>query len=79
MIPRQPRSTRALIVSIILHVVIGAVLVQSLSVPSVLMELFSNRGQPVVVERIGFLALPHEGGGTAREARAGGDNRPVKG
>ncbi len=79
MIPRQPRSVRAFTVSIILHVVIGVVLLRSLEIPSVLLELFSNRGQPVVVERIGFLALPHTAGGPARTAKSGGDNRPDRG
>ncbi len=79
MIPRQPRGVRSLVVSVILHVVIGIVLLRSLEIPSVLLELFSNRGQPVVVERIGFLALPRTAGGTGQTAHAGGDNRPDRG
>ncbi|MBM3908372.1 MAG: hypothetical protein FJ363_09920 [Gemmatimonadetes bacterium] len=80
MIPRQPRSTPAVAVSIILHVVVGVVLVRVLTVPSVLIELFSERGQPVVVERIGFIALPRAPqGGAPRAARAGGDDRPDRG
>lgn len=75
MIPRQPRNVRAVAVSIILHVVIGSVILQALSVPSVLIELFSTRGQPVVVEQIGFIALPR-GGGAGATPKAGGDNRP---
>jgi hypothetical protein len=78
-IPRQPRGIRAFTVSIILHVVIGVVLLRSLEIPSVLTELFSNRGQPVVVERIGFIALPRGDGGPARAMRSGGDGRPDRG
>jgi hypothetical protein len=78
-IPRQPRDTRALAVSIILHGVIGVVLIRALTVPSVLIELFSERGQPVVVERIGFIALPRAAQGEARAGRAGGDGRPDRG
>jgi hypothetical protein len=77
-IPRQQRGTPAFAVSVILHVVIGAVLIRALTVPSVLSELFNFRGQPVVVERIGFLALPRSEG-PDRAARAGGDNRPDRG
>jgi len=75
-IPRPPRSTPWVITSIVLHVVIGVVLLKTISMPSVLLELFSNRGQPVIVERIGFLALPRSGG-PAVAAKAGGDNRPI--
>ncbi len=76
MIPRQPRSTPWVITSIILHVVIGVVLLRTISMPSVLLELFSSHGQPTIVERIGFLALPRSGG-PAVAPKAGGDNRPL--
>lgn len=76
MIPRQPRGVTWFAASIILHVVIGVVLIRTLALPSVLRELFSNRGRPTMVERIGFLALPRSGGPTATP-KEGGDNRPL--
>ena len=76
MIPRQPRSTRWVITSLALHVVIGAVLWRVLTMPNMLNEIFSRWGQRAPVERIGFLALPRAGG-PAVAAKAGGDNRPV--
>ena len=79
MIPRQPRGVRALGVSVFLHVVFGIVLLKTLSMPSVLMELFSTRGRPMVVERIGFLALPRAAGEPAGAPRAGGDNQADRG
>jgi hypothetical protein len=77
-IPRQPRGTSALAVSVILHVVIGAALLRVLTIPNALNSLFSSWGQPAPVERIGFLALPRSSE-PAAAPRAGGDNRPDRG
>ena len=76
--PAAPRGVSAFAVSVILHVVIGAVLVRVLTTPNALNSLFSRWGQPAQVERIGFLALPRSAA-PAKAAKAGGDNRPDRG
>jgi hypothetical protein len=73
--PPPPRGIPAFAVSVILHVVIGAVLLRVLTMPGPLNSLFSRWGQPAPVERIGFLALPRSGAPN-QPAKAGGDNRP---
>lgn len=75
---RPPRGASSVLVSLILHVVIGGALLRVLTTPNALNELFSRWGQHAPVERIGFLALPRSAVPTP-PARAGGDNRPDRG
>jgi hypothetical protein len=67
----------AVLVSLAAHVVVGAVIVQSLLVPTRFSSLFTREKRaPVVAERIGFLALPR-GTGPAVAGRRGGDGSPA--
>lgn len=67
----------AVLVSLAAHIVVGAVIVQSLNVPTRLSSLFTReRRAPVVAERIGFLSLPR-GTGPAVAGRRGGDGSPA--
>jgi hypothetical protein len=71
------RFPPAVLVSLAVHIVVGAVIVQSLSVPTRLSSLFTRaRRAPVVAERIGFLSLPR-GPGPAVAGRRGGDGSPA--
>lgn len=79
MTPPPVRALPAVVVSIILHVVIGASLLWLIAIPNRLTTLLSEFGRPVRVERIGFLALPRLVVPPREAARAGGDNRPDRG
>ncbi len=71
------RFPSAVLVSLAAHIVVGAVIVQSLSVPTRLSTLFTREKRaPVVAERIGFLSLPR-GPGPAVAGRRGGDGSPA--
>lgn len=71
------RFSPAVLVSLAAHVVVGAVIVQSLLVPTRFSPLFTReRRAPVVAERIGFLSLPR-GTGPAVAGRRGGDGSPA--
>lgn len=76
---QSPRAVPAVVVSIILHVVIGGALLWVIAVPNRLSSLLSEFGRPVRVERIGFLALPRLVVPPREAPRAGGDNRPDRG
>jgi len=75
---RPPRGATAFAVSVILHVVIGAVLLRVITTPNALNALFSSWGRAAPVERIGFLALPRSLA-PAQAAKSGGDDRPERG
>lgn len=71
------RFPPAVLVSLAVHVVVGAVIVQSLLVPTRFSSLFTREKRaPVVAERIGFLSLPR-GTGPAVAGRRGGDGSPA--
>lgn len=76
---QSPRAVPAVVVSIILHVVIGGALLWVIAVPNRLSSLLSDFGRPVRVERIGFLALPRLALPPREAPRGGGDNRPDRG
>jgi hypothetical protein len=63
-------------VSIVLHVVFGAALLRVLLIPYPFTSLFASREEPVVPERISFLALPQESP-TTSPGKSGGNGRPV--
>ncbi len=71
-----PRSATALVVSIILHVVIGSALLTIVTMPNAFAVLLGERWLPAPVERIGFISLPRLTVPSKEPARAGGDNRP---
>jgi hypothetical protein len=65
------------VVSVALHVVLGAGLLYVISVPGSLDGWFkTEKAPPVVVERIGFLAAPNQG--PPSPGRSGGDGRPAR-
>lgn len=73
----KQRFSPAVLVSLAVHVVVGAAIVQSLLVPTRLTSLFTReRRAPVPVERIGFVSIPR-GAGPAVAGRRGGDDSPV--
>jgi hypothetical protein len=66
------------LVSIALHVVLGAGLLYVITVPGSLGGwLVTEKSEPVPVERIGFLAVPEQQR-PAEPGRSGGDGRPVR-
>lgn len=73
---KRPRSAGALIVSVALHVLIGAALIWVLSVPAPLQQWLRGwqRANPPV-EHIGFIAIPNRGVNTP--GQNGGNNKPV--
>jgi hypothetical protein len=74
---RWRRSSAALAVSLVLHVVLGAGLIALLIMPHAASTwLKINHGAEPVVERIGFVAMPKNGAVT-NPGKAGGDNRPL--
>ena len=74
---RWRRPSAALALSLVLHVVLGAGLVALLIMPHTAVNwLHLTRGEPPVVERIGFIAMPKTGS-QMNPGKAGGDNRPV--
>ncbi|MGK2933929.1 MAG: hypothetical protein ACSLFE_01630 [Gemmatimonadaceae bacterium] len=71
------RFPPAVLVSLAAHVVVGAVIVQSLHVPSRFSWPFTReKSAAVPVERIGFLSIPR-GSGPAVVGRRGGDGSPI--
>jgi hypothetical protein len=77
MMRRWRRPSAALALSLVLHVILGAGLIALLLIPHTALNwLHLNRGEPPVVERIGFVAMPKEGEQT-NPGKAGGDNRPL--
>jgi len=76
---QSPRAVPAVVVSVILHVVIGGALLWVIAIPNRLSSLLSDFGRPVRVERLGFLALPRLAEPPREVARSGGDNRPDRG
>jgi hypothetical protein len=74
---KGPGRSRAVGVSIALHIVLGAALVRILLIPLPFTRWFQhNHIASIPVERISFLALPMTGGET-KPGRSGGDGRPV--
>lgn len=74
---RWRRPSAALALSLVLHVVLGAGLIALLIMPHTAANwLHLTRGEPPVVERIGFVAMPKTGP-QMNPGKAGGDNRPV--
>ena len=75
---RMRRVEPSVLVSIGLHVVVGALIVQLLTFGSPLGDLFRReRATSLPVERISFLALPRSAGPTT-PGRSGGDGRPER-
>src|SRR5688572_11592900 len=68
------RRSGPVVVSIALHVLVGAALVRVLLIPYPL--IFGPKEQPVEPERISFLALP-EASPTPSSGKSGGNARPV--
>jgi hypothetical protein len=73
----RKRSSRPLVVSVILHVALVFGLVRFLISPAAFTLIFGRvRSPEVPAERIGFLRLPKTKG-PAVEGKSGGDNRPL--
>ncbi|HSU93855.1 MAG TPA: hypothetical protein VLI43_09095 [Gemmatimonadaceae bacterium] len=73
----ERRIDGSLLVSIALHIVVGAALVLILSVPNPIRQwLTMEHGEQPKVEHITYVATPSAGSATAR---SGGDNVPVRG
>lgn len=71
------RFSPAVLVSLTVHVLVGALLVQPLHVPARFTSLFAREKPAAVpVERIGFVSIPR-GTGPAVAGRKGGDGSPV--
>lgn len=62
-------------VSIVLHVVVGAALIRVLLIPYALSSIFTTKEQRVEPERISFLALPQASAVTT-PGKSGGNGRP---
>lgn len=84
---RRPYPTRAdergkrrlsgpVVLSIAVHVVVGAALLRVLLIPYPFTSLFGTKEQPVEPERISFLALP-QAGGAKSPGKSGGNGRPI--
>jgi len=74
---RERRVDGSLLVSIALHVVVGAALFAILSIPNPIRQwLLFERGQKPKAEQVSYIATPSAGSATAR---SGGDNVPVRG
>lgn len=72
----ERRINGSLLVSIALHIVVGAALVLILSVPNPIRQwLTMQHGEQPKVEHITYIATPSAGSATAR---SGGDNVPVR-
>jgi hypothetical protein len=70
-------SSRSVVISIALHVILGAALIRLLLIPLPSMHLFGGAHvPPPAVERISFLAVPKTSGVT-NPGRSGGDGRPI--
>lgn len=71
------RLSPAVLISLAAHTVVGAVIVQSLLIPTPLTRMFTREKQAAVpAERIGFLSIPRSAG-PAVAGRRGGDGTPV--
>lgn len=71
------RFSPAVLVSLAAHAVVGAVIVQSLLIPTPFSRLLTREKRaPVPAERIGFLSIPRSAG-PAVIGRRGGDGSPV--
>jgi len=74
---RERRINGSLLVSIVLHVVVGAALFAVLSIPNPIRQwLMFERGKKPQAEQISYVAVPSAGSAVAR---SGGDNVPVRG
>src|SRR5579863_4696327 len=74
---RWRRPSAALALSIVLHIVLGAGIIGLLIMPHAYYDwLHLKHGEPPVVERIGFVAMPQTGAET-NPGKAGGDNRTL--
>jgi hypothetical protein len=74
---RERRVDGSLLVSIALHVVVGAALFAILSIPNPIRQwLMFERGQKPQAEQVSYVAIPSAGSAVAR---SGGDNVPVRG
>jgi hypothetical protein len=74
---RERRIDGSLLVSIALHIVVGAALVLILSIPNPIRQwLTMQHGEKPTVEHITYIATPSAGSATAK---SGGDNVPVRG
>jgi hypothetical protein len=74
---RERRVDGSLLVSIALHVVVGAALFAILSIPNPIRQwLMFERGQKPQAEQVTYVATPSAGSAVAR---SGGDNVPVRG
>jgi hypothetical protein len=74
---RERRIDGSLLVSLALHIVVGAALILILSIPNPIRQwLTMQHGEPPKVEHITYIATPSAGSATAR---SGGDNVPVRG
>ena len=72
---KRPRQTSSFLVSLALHIVLGVVLVRTLTFGP-LNRLFDDEPTSAPVERIGFVALPQEG--PPQAGISGGDGRPER-
>lgn len=74
---RERRIDGSFLVSLLLHVVVGAALVAILSVPNPIRQwLLLEHGQKPTVEQVTYVATPSAG---SAAPRSGGDNVPVRG
>lgn len=71
------RFSPAVLVSLAVHAVLGAVIAQSLLIPTSFSRFFTREKRvPVPAERIGFLSIPRSAG-PGVVGRRGGDGSPV--
>jgi len=70
------RRSGPVVVSIALHVLVGAALLRVLLIPIPFTSIFGPKEQPVEPERISFLALP-QASPTTSPGKSGGNARPV--
>jgi len=76
MLKKRRQVNGALVISIGLHIVLGALLVWVLSIPTPFRSWLSSwQAQPVPEQRITYVAVPSPG--PARQGRSGGNNKPV--
>ena len=74
---RAPRTSRSLVVSLVVHAIVIAACVRFLISPAAFTMIFGRaQSHEVSPERIGFLRLP-KSTGPAVEGKSGGDDRPI--
>lgn len=73
---QHKRLSGPAIVSVVLHVLVGAALIRVLLVPYPFTSLFAKKEQPVQPERISFLALPQTSQPNS-PGKSGGNGKPV--